>query len=49
MPRFDSFSFPDVGALAGSTFTWQAFPTIGVALSKRAWLEFGYLGSTSMT
>jgi len=27
-------AFPTWG-LAGSTFTWQAFPTIGVALSKR--------------
>jgi hypothetical protein len=26
----------------GSTFTWQIFPTVGVDLSKRASLEFGY-------
>jgi len=26
----------------GSTFTWQIFPTVGVDLTKRASLEFGY-------
>jgi hypothetical protein len=26
----------------GSTFTWQVFPTVGVDLTKRAALEFGY-------
>ena len=26
----------------GSTFTWQIFPTVGVDLTKRAALEFGY-------
>jgi len=26
----------------GSTFTWQLFPTVGVDLSKRSSLEFGY-------
>jgi hypothetical protein len=26
----------------GSSFTWQIFPTVGVNLSKRASLEFGY-------
>jgi len=35
--------YTEIGGFgAGSTFTWQIFPTVGVDLTKRASLEFGY-------
>ena len=41
--RWHAQVYTEIGGFgAGSTFTWQVFPTIGVNLSKRASLEFGY-------
>jgi hypothetical protein len=35
--------YTEIGGFgAGSTFTWQVFPTVGVDLTTRASLEFGY-------
>jgi len=41
--RWHAQIYTEVGGFgAGSTFTWQFFPTVGVDVSKRASLEFGY-------
>ena len=41
--RWHAQVYTEIGGFgAGSTFTWQVFPTVGVDLSKRASLEFGY-------
>jgi hypothetical protein len=41
--RWHAQVYTEIGGFgAGSTFTWQLFPTIGVNVSKRASLEFGY-------
>jgi hypothetical protein len=41
--RWHAQIYAEVGGFgAGSTFTWQFFPTVGVDLTKRASLEFGY-------
>jgi hypothetical protein len=41
--RWHAQVYTEIGGFgAGSTFTWQLFPTIGVNLSRRASLEFGY-------
>ena len=41
--RWHAQVYTEIGGLGvGSTFTWQVFPTIGVDLTKRASLEFGY-------
>jgi hypothetical protein len=41
--RWHAQVYTEIGGFgAGSTFTWQLFPTIGVNLSKLASLEFGY-------
>jgi hypothetical protein len=41
--RWHAQVYTEIGGFgAGSTFTWQLFPTIGVDVSKRASLEFGY-------
>jgi hypothetical protein len=41
--RWHAQVYTEVGGFgAGSTFTWQVFPTIGVNVSKTAALEFGY-------
>jgi hypothetical protein len=41
--RWHAQVYSEIGGFgAGSTFTWQVFPTIGVSLSKRTALEFGY-------
>lgn len=35
--------YTEIGGFgAGSTFTWQLFPTIGINVSKRASIELGY-------
>jgi len=41
--RWHAQVYSEIGGFgAGSTFTWQLFPTIGVKVSTRASLEFGY-------
>jgi hypothetical protein len=41
--RWHAQVYSEIGGFgAGSTFTWQLFPTVGVDLTKRASLEFGY-------
>ena len=41
--RWHAQVYTEIGGFgAGSTFTWQVFPTVGVDLTKRASLEFGY-------
>ena len=41
--RWHAQVYTEIGGFgAGSTFTWQIFPTFGVDLTKRASLEFGY-------
>jgi hypothetical protein len=41
--RWHAQVYTEIGGFGvGSSFTWQVFPTIGVDLSKRASLEFGY-------
>jgi len=41
--RWHAQIYTEIGGFgAGSTFTWQIFPTLGVNLSKRFSLEFGY-------
>ena len=41
--RWHAQVYTEIGGFgAGSTFTWQLFPTVGVNLSKNASLEFGY-------
>jgi hypothetical protein len=41
--RWHAQVYTEIGGFgAGSTFTWQIFPTVGVDLTKRASLEFGY-------
>jgi hypothetical protein len=41
--RWHAQVYTEIGGFgAGSTFTWQVFPTIGVDLTSRASLEFGY-------
>jgi len=41
--RWHAQVYTEIGGFgAGSTFTWQVFPTIGVNLSERASLEIGY-------
>jgi hypothetical protein len=41
--RWHAQVYTEIGGFgAGSTFTWQIFPTVGVSLSKSAALEFGY-------
>jgi hypothetical protein len=41
--RWHAQVYTEIGGFgAGSTFTWQVFPTVGVSLSKGAALEFGY-------
>jgi hypothetical protein len=41
--RWHAQVYTEIGGFGvGSTFTWQIFPTVGVDLTKRASLEFGY-------
>ena len=41
--RWHAQVYTEIGGFgAGSTFTWQVFPTVGVDLTTRASLEFGY-------
>ena len=41
--RWHAQVYTEIGGFGvGSTFTWQIFPTVGVDLTKRAALEFGY-------
>jgi hypothetical protein len=41
--RWHAQVYTEIGGFGvGSTFTWQAFPTIGVNLGKQASLELGY-------
>ena len=41
--RWHAQVYTEIGGFgAGSTFTWQLFPTVGVNLSKWASIEFGY-------
>jgi hypothetical protein len=41
--RWHAQVYTEIGGFgAGSTLTWQLFPTVGVRLSKRASIEFGY-------
>jgi len=41
--RWHAQVYTEIGGFgAGSTFTWQLFPTVGVSLGKRTSLEFGY-------
>jgi hypothetical protein len=41
--RWHAQVYTEIGGFgAGSTFTWQVFPTFGVNLSKKASVEFGY-------
>ena len=41
--RWHAQVYTEIGGFgAGSTFTWQIFPTVGVNLAKWASLEFGY-------
>lgn len=41
--RWHAQVYTEIGGFGvGSTFTWQVFPTIGVNLTKRSSLEFGY-------
>jgi hypothetical protein len=41
--RWHAQVYSEIGGFgAGSTFTWQIFPTVGVNLAKWASLEFGY-------
>ncbi|MCX6550626.1 MAG: hypothetical protein NTY02_06425, partial [Acidobacteria bacterium] len=41
--RWHAQVYTEIGGFgAGSTFTWQIFPTVGVDLTKRASLECGY-------
>ncbi|MCX6552417.1 MAG: hypothetical protein NTY02_15675 [Acidobacteria bacterium] len=41
--RWHAQVYTEIGGFGvGSTFTWQVFPTIGVDVSKRASIEFGY-------
>jgi len=41
--RWTTRSRTEIGGFgAGSSFTWQIFPTIGAGLGQRASIEFGY-------
>jgi hypothetical protein len=41
--RWHAQVYTEIGGFgAGSTFTWQIFPTFGLDVTKRASLEFGY-------
>jgi hypothetical protein len=41
--RWHAQVYTEIGGFgAGSTFTWQVFPTVGVNLSKAASVDFGY-------
>jgi hypothetical protein len=41
--RWHAQVYTEIGGFgAGSTFTWQVFPTIGVSFTKRSSIEFGY-------
>jgi hypothetical protein len=41
--RWHAQVYTEIGGFgAGSTFAWQIFPTVGVDLTKRASMEFGY-------
>ncbi|MGE5362186.1 MAG: hypothetical protein ACM3NQ_24475 [Bacteroidales bacterium] len=41
--RWHAQVYSEIGGFgAGSTFTWQVFPTVGVNITKRSSLEFGY-------
>jgi hypothetical protein len=41
--RWHAQAYTEIGGFGvGSTFSWQVFPTVGVNLTKRASLEFGY-------
>jgi hypothetical protein len=41
--RWHAQVFTEIGGFGvGSTFTWQVFPTMGVSLSERMSIEFGY-------
>jgi hypothetical protein len=41
--RWHAQVYTEIGGFGvGSSFTWQVFPTVGVDLTKRASLEFGY-------
>jgi hypothetical protein len=41
--RWHAQVYSEIGGFGvGSTFTWQVFPTVGVTMTKRTSLEFGY-------
>jgi len=41
--RWHAQVYTEIGGFgAGSTFTWQVFPTVGVNITERASIEFGY-------
>jgi hypothetical protein len=41
--RWHAQAYAEIGGFgAGSNFTWQLFPTLGVNVSKRTSIEFGY-------
>jgi hypothetical protein len=41
--RWHAGLYSEIGGFgAGSTFAWQIFPTVGVNVSKRASIDFGY-------